>query len=511
MVHGTAVHSSSSFSNYSSTSSPRVYVDNAMNRNLGRVGMAHGTAVHSSSSCSNYSSSSTPRVYVDNALNRRLDRVGMEHGTAVHSKSTQGSYTSSSMYVDNALNRRLDRVGLERGTAVYSKSENTITSTPKTYVDNAEFRFGPVAKPSAVYLKSTSGGSVKVKTYVDNALNRRLERVGKPLGSMPVSKAKCPPTLFDFNQNYCEYPDKENMNKIYETLPDNIIEEIDNLINLNLARRDGKAATKKIPNEIELKLEMIIPFNELELGDKIGSGGFGDVHSAFWKGQQVAVKKLRVQRVTQARKKKFEDEVRAISVLNHANIITFYGACVVTPNLALQFDEETKTQLICDSFSALQYIHSKNMVHRDIKSKNIMLFDDKSRCKLTDFGLALKDEAETNASTKDFGFAGTEKYCPKEVIDGERLTIEQLKQVDVYSLALTTVELLIEKEPFDHCKNIHQIRKAIRDGEIPKLEGSGISTEKKDLLKMALSRNATDRPSAARFLKSFKQIIATEN
>lgn len=317
------------------------------------------------------------------------------------------------------------------------------------------------------------------------------------------------------------------MGAMYELLPDIIREEIENLRMLKEVRRDAIARKN---NRIQLKPEEIIPFDALELGDKIGSGGFGDVHIAFWKGQQVAVKKLRVQRVTQARKKQFEDEVHGISGLDHPNVVKFYGACVVTPNYALvmefmpdgslydnlyysevqQFDEKTKNQLICDSFLALQYIHSKNMVHRDIKSKNIMLFDNKSHCKLADFGLALKDETETNASTKDFGFAGTEKYCPKEVIDGERLTIENLKPVDVYSLALTTVELLTEREPFDNCKNIHQIRKAIQAGEIPTMDASGISTDKKRLLKTALSKIAIERPSAAGFLKTFNEIIAAE-
>lgn len=317
------------------------------------------------------------------------------------------------------------------------------------------------------------------------------------------------------------------MGEIYETLPDYITEEIDNLKNLLQAKYDAMA---KKDNKIDLTPEQIIPYGELALGEKIGSGGFGDVHVAFWKDQQVAVKKLRVQRVTQARKKQFEDEVRGFTGLDHPSIVKFYGACVITPNLALvmelltdgslydnlyyseelQFDEKTKNQMVSDAFSALKYMHAKNMVHRDIKSKNVMLYDDKKRCKLADFGLALKDDTESNASTKDFGFAGTEKYCPKEVIEGERLTIEELKRVDVYSLALTAAELFAEKEPFDG-KNIHQIRKAIKDGEMPiPMEEAGISTKKKMLLASALSKNARERPTAAGFLESFKHIVNAE-
>lgn len=201
-------------------------------------------------------------------------------------------------------------------------------------------------------------------------------------------------------------------------------EEIENLNNLKQVKRD---VIPKNNIKYELKPEQNIPFIDLDLGAKIGSGGFGDVHIALWNGQQVAVKKLRVQRVHQTKKIQFEDEVRSLMDLDHPNIVKFYGACIATPNLALvmeflpdgslydnlyysevvQFDEKTKNQFICDFFAALKYIHAKNMVHRDIKSKNIMLCDHRSHCKLADFGLALKDDTESNASTKQFGFAGT--------------------------------------------------------------------------------------------------------
>lgn len=186
--------------------------------------------------------------------------------------------------------------------------------------------------------------------------------------------------------------------------------------------------TPKTDIKNELKPEQIITFEDLTLGEKIGGGGFGDVHKAFWKNQQVAVKKLHVQRIHQTRKKQFEDEIRGLIGLEHPNIVKFYGACIVTPNLALvmellldgslydnlhyselQFDDKTKNQFICDTFDALKYIHGKNLVHRDIKSKNIMVCDNRSHCKLADFGLALKDDTESNASTKQFGFAGTGK------------------------------------------------------------------------------------------------------
>lgn len=276
---------------------------------------------------------------------------------------------------------------------------------------------------------------------------------------------------------------------------------------------------------MQLKPQQIINFSDLSLGDKIGTGGFGDVHVGIWKGNQVAIKKLRVQRVSQAKKKQFEDEVFSFSKLDHPYIVKFYGACVETPNLAIimeflpdgslydnlhieeiQFEDSQKHQFICDAFSALAYLHSKSMVHRDIKSKNIMLCDNKTHCKLVDFGLVLKDETAANSTTTVHGFAGTEKYCANEVLEGQKLSVTQLKIADVYSLALTSVELLTEKEPFDGL-NIHQIRKAKSNGDMPSLAGFSIPASMQDLLKISLSKSVEIRPTAQKFLDDFNKAM----
>ncbi len=60
---------------------------------------------------------------------------------------------------------------------------------------------------------------------------------------------------------------------------------------------------------------------------KIGHGGFGDVYFAKWQGTVVAVKKLRVQRVSKKRLKQFEDELYIFKKLDHPNIVKMIGAC----------------------------------------------------------------------------------------------------------------------------------------------------------------------------------------
>ncbi|KAG4077880.1 hypothetical protein HA402_013814 [Bradysia odoriphaga] len=543
-----------------SSSSQSCYVDNSQNRSLGRVGLPLGMAVHSRSSTGTSAqsfSSSQERTYVDNAQNRSLDRVGLPLGTAVHSRSsteTSAQSFSSSQgrtYVDNAQNRSLDRVGVPLGTAVHSRSSTgtsaqsfSLAGSPRAYVDNAyNRRLGRVGLPlgSAVHSRS-SGASLQsavnsstVKTYVDNAHNRRLGRVGLQLGTAVEStlrnENKNRPQLqrllmdLDEQANNVESMWQHLANTRNGALDDKDLVNCDQLEEI-LNRRDAAKVQKSHSvKPSSLKFDgHIIDFAELEIGDKIGSGGFADVHVAMWKTDyQVAVKKLRVQRVSKTRKVEFENEARLLSTLKHPAIITLYGACIETPNLALvmefmpkgslhdlllesiQLSDDQKKSLIHDSLSALQYIHEQKVSHRDIKSRNILVCENLTNCKLSDFGLALKEYCETSTSVTSvatYHFVGTIKYSPPEVLKGDRLNLDDLIVADIYSMALTIVELISEQEPFDGF-NQNQIRKAVLAGEMPSIEDVPVNL--KGVITKCLG-DAKHRPSAVAFLNEFLKV-----
>lgn len=171
---------------------------------------------------------------------------------------------------------------------------------------------------------------------------------------------------------------------------------------------DEKRLLNFDPNIIEFSGQLI-EFNELNLGDNMGKGGFADVHVAVWKNDIVAVKKLRVNRNSQATKNEFENEIQLLSTLNHPSIVTFYGACVKTPNLAIvmefipkgslhkvlrksvQLTKRQKSSMIYDLLTALDYIHERKIAHRDIKSANILVCENLRNCKLSDFGIAVRE------------------------------------------------------------------------------------------------------------------------
>lgn len=231
-----------------------------------------------------------------------------------------------------------------------------------------------------------------------------------------------------------------------------------------------------------------------------------------------------MQRVSRIRKTEFENEAQLLSTLQHPAIITLYGACIETPNLALvmefmpkgslhdlllesiQLSDEQKKSLIHDSLSALQYIHERKISHRDIKSRNILVCESLANCKLSDFGLALKDYCETassvTASVNYYNFVGTIKYSPPEVVAGNRLTVEDLMAADIYSMALTIVELISEEEPFDGF-NQNQVRKAVLAGETPSVDD--VPVELRKLIGKCMGE-ARYRPSASKFLESYSKV-----
>ena len=556
MEHGTAVHSRSSvlpdkslssggYGSLTSDASPRVYVDNSLNRRLGRAGLEMGSAPHSSAS-----SAST---IVEKTQNKSLGRVRHEHGTAAHNYPTptgRAGYAAVEVapkrtYADNAYNRRLGRVGLVLGTAVHS-----------------------CASGSNAAVSASAGRQVRplssVRTYVENALNRRLGRVGLPLGSMPVSSSKSgnvrveklkglirelapgspvspyggrssdsfSPYAGDWGNGYAAgardayeqiWQRKQEAEDAGDGDAADACDQMEGIVNRYEASKSSKFIRERVPEW--LKSGDVIEYADLEVGDRLGSGGFGDVHVAIWDGvMQVCVKKLRVQRVSERRKKLFQQEVQSLSSLKHPAIVTFFGACVTTPNLAIvmefmrrgslfdvvhieehQFTDDAKFSLIIDLLNAVRFIHGRDFAHRDIKSMNVLICEDMMHCKLGDFGLALKDEAASNSSVADHSVVGTIKYSPIEVLEGSRLTVDQFKAVDVYSLGVTIVELMTERKPFDGM-NLHQIRAAVRDGEKRDLQ-SVDHLPLKRLLSLCLSRRSSNRPTANLFLRQFIDFV----
>ena len=192
---------------------------------------------------------------------------------------------------------------------------------------------------------------------------------------------------------------------------------------------------------------------------QIGEGGMGKVYEAYDKAlkRKVAIKRVRPELVRSAYvREQFLSEARMVALLRHPCIVEIYTVIETENSLYLVFEyvdgQTLETRLDIDGrlpFSkvkalfkdvceALQYAHSQDIVHCDLKPGNIMILEN-NQAKVMDFGVAKKVDNQTGART----VAGTPAYMAPEQQRGF-----MRKQSDVYSLALCVYEALVGQVPW---------------------------------------------------------------
>jgi len=203
-----------------------------------------------------------------------------------------------------------------------------------------------------------------------------------------------------------------------------------------------------------------INFSDLILCEIVGRGAFGTVQRAEWHGKIVAIKIIDMNVVG----KEYQDEVENLSKLRHKNIIRLFGTSINKQNiyLVMEFAEcgslhnllhpEPDNELVeynlghvfnwsLQSAEAVEYLHSlePKVIHRDLKSPNMLLLDNGKVIKICDFGTATQIKTEMT-STK-----GSAAWMAPEVFEGKRYS----EKCDVYSFGIVLWEMLSRKKPFD--------------------------------------------------------------
>lgn len=228
---------------------------------------------------------------------------------------------------------------------------------------------------------------------------------------------------------------------------------------------------------------------------KIGRGAMGSIYRGRHQtlGRKVAVKVLRDHLVSDDdERRRFHDEAEAIARLSHPNVVTIldFGTteqsapCIVTEFISGEtlldiletegpMEPWRAAKLIQQALSALIEAHAMGIVHRDIKSDNIMvqrLQDGREQVKLVDFGVSLME----GRHDPDSGFIfGTPLYMSPEQCRGERPD----GRADLYSLGVVFFEILTGEplfaldDPYDFLKaHVHQappLTSQIADQPIP--------------------------------------------
>ncbi|XP_047146377.1 mitogen-activated protein kinase kinase kinase 2 isoform X1 [Hydra vulgaris] len=204
----------------------------------------------------------------------------------------------------------------------------------------------------------------------------------------------------------------------------------------------------------------------------LGSCAFGKVYLCIDErtGKKLAMKSIdtgNTDNNANAKKEveKFKHEISLFQTLKHEQIVKYYGSsskstCVSflmeymeggslydkVSNKAL--DEKTASEKSYQILCGLEYLHNKNIVHRDIKCANILL-DLYGNCKLADFGIS-KQIKTIRSRVGCKTSAGTPYWMSPEVISATFLDIEYGKKADIWSFGCTVLEMLTTKPPWSH-------------------------------------------------------------
>ncbi|CAK5066769.1 unnamed protein product [Meloidogyne enterolobii] len=242
---------------------------------------------------------------------------------------------------------------------------------------------------------------------------------------------------------------------------------------VGIPRRGCERYNKKRGGTIE---DWAIRSENVIMKEKIGNGSFGTVYKADYFGT-VAVKKLNITNPGPELSLAFKNEVTVLRKARHGNVLNFLGV-IKEPELAIvtqwcsgsslyrhlhvlepKVDFELQTILdICKQISqGMNYLHSRGVIHRDLKTNNIFLAEGTS-VKIGDFGLATV-KTRTNAlpnGAPNPNPTGSILWMAPEVI---RMQCENpySTQSDVYAFGICLYELLTSKLPYDDIKDRDQI------------------------------------------------------
>jgi serine/threonine protein kinase len=214
--------------------------------------------------------------------------------------------------------------------------------------------------------------------------------------------------------------------------------------------------------EMEVPEQYVCDMSALFVGQKFASGNHSRLYQGVYKDQDVAVKLLRCEEPAIATRveRQFMQEVHCLSQLHHPNIVQFVAASWKPPVCCLIMEYvpggslraflrkqsgpmpmKSILSMALDVALGMEYLHSQGVVHRDLKSENLVLTDD-LHLKLTDFGVGcLETECDMRSAE-----TGTLRWMAPEMISHKHYS----KKVDVYSFGIVLWELVTGLLPFQN-------------------------------------------------------------
>ncbi|GLU15636.1 hypothetical protein SLE2022_321090 [Rubroshorea leprosula] len=290
--------------------------------------------------------------------------------------------------------------------------------------------------------------------------------------------------------------DMENMERRrFDSLDSwSMILESDNVENWETSKEDQEEWTADL--------------SQLFIGNKFASGAHSRIYRGIYKQRAVAVKMVRIPNQDEETRTKleqqFKSEVALLSRLVHPNIVQFIAACKRPPVYCIiteymsqgtlrmylnkkepySLSTETILRLALDISRGMEYLHSQGVIHRDLKSNNLLL-NDEMRVKVADFGTSC---LETQCQETK-GNMGTYRWMAPEMIKEKPYT----RKVDVYSFGIVLWELTTALLPFQGMTPVQAAFAVAEKNERPPLPAS-CQPALAHLIKRCWAANPSKRP-----------------
>lgn len=247
-----------------------------------------------------------------------------------------------------------------------------------------------------------------------------------------------------------------------------------------------------------------IEHKQLTFGKLLGEGGYGKVYlGAHPRHGEVAIKVIDGLELNPAVQQKVREEASVMVGIRSRHLVEFRGICF-TPQCCLVMEYlpngnlfrllnngrtlswRDRFRIAADTALGLQHLHEANVLHRDIKSLNILL-DRDSRAKLCDFGLATLKASSTLSDPK-----GTVAWMAPEILEGGDPT----KAADIYGLGMVFWELATRRLPYQKAGRaaVGWIMKGIQE-EI--LESDKCPEKFAQIIRACWQKDPAKRPTAS--------------
>ncbi|VDM10215.1 unnamed protein product [Wuchereria bancrofti] len=281
----------------------------------------------------------------------------------------------------------------------------------------------------------------------------------------------------------------------------------------NIQQKRDESHNRLSHEEFRAALKLVVlpgdPRADLTNYTQIGEGSTGTVVTAHQvsTGRKIAIKKMNI--LKQQRRELLFNEVLIMRDYEHPNVVEMYGSYLVGDELwvlmeymeggaltdiitQMRIDEPAIATICVQCLKALEYLHSKGVVHRDIKSDSILLTKD-GVAKISDFGFCGQLSVDIPQRRS---LVGTPYWMSPEVIS----RLPYGTEADIWSLGIMVIEMVQGEPPLFNVQPL-QAMKMIRDNGPPKInEPVNVSPELASFISQMLVRDVKQRATASQLL-----------